>query len=88
MVQCISGLNAAIIAATLTQPLDVVKTRLQVGKTAKSLTYTQVAKELYITSGFRGFFRGTVPRITTITLWGTVLSSAYEYLRHISRKDY
>ncbi len=111
IVQGISGVSAALVASTLTQPLDVVKTRLQVGNYGnnntnsintnrtqtqthaqhvhiRKYTYTSVIKELYSTSGFRGFFRGLGPRITTMTIWGTVLSSAYEYLRHISRKDY
>jgi len=103
MIQLISGLSAAVVAATITQPLDVVKTRLQVGgpivsnlalmnnaKMAQSqqLTYTSVAQDLYASSGFRGFFRGTGPRIMSMGLWGTVLSSAYEVLRHVSRKDY
>ena len=105
--QGICGISAAIVAATLTQPLDVIRTRLQVGnygqqspsststgvgtttnKRQLNNTYSAVAKELYKTSGIRGFFRGTTPRVASFCLWGTVLSSAYEYLRHISHKDY
>ena len=93
-IQLISGLSAAAVAATLTQPLDVIKTRLQVGvknsmaNVPHQPTYFVVAKELYNSSGSMGFFRGTGPRIMSMGLWGTVLSSAYEYLRIISRKDY
>jgi len=91
VVQLISGLTAATLAATLTQPLDVVKTRLQVGTVKKHVvirsTYSTVTKELIDTHGYRGFFRGTTPRIIHIALWGTILSSAYEYLRHVSKKD-
>jgi solute carrier family 25 protein 44 len=96
--QITSGLGAAIIAATLTQPLDVVKTRLQVGgcllsdnmnvnKTSDK-SYMFIAKELYASSGTYGFFRGLTPRIMSMGLWGTVLSSAYELLRHVSHKDF
>jgi len=104
VVQLISGLSAAIVAATLSQPLDVIKTRLQVGSNVaepltinnssslvqmhQHITYTSVAKDLYLTSGIMGFFKGTGPRLMSMGLWGTVLSSAYEYLRHVSRKDY
>jgi len=90
IVQVTSGLTAAIFAATLTQPLDVVKTRHQVS-TSNSLqksSYTNVARELYSMNGAKGFFRGTGPRIMSLGLWGTVLSSAYEILRNVSRKDY
>lgn len=98
--QGICGVSAAIVAATLTQPLDVIKTRLQVGAyygQSSSLsaspkqmnnTYSTVVKDLYTSSGYRGFFRGLNPRIASFCLWGTVLSSAYEYLRHISKRDY
>ena len=100
--QVICGLSAAIITATATQPLDIIKTMIQVGSTdstrlapsdatmthSQRQTYSNVAKKLYRSSGFRGFYRGVGPRIASMGLWGTVLSSAYEYLRHISRKDY
>lgn len=96
--QGFAGLSAAIVAATMTQPFDVVKTRLQVGsfgnvssangQSAPVATYKSVCVELYSTHGVRGFFRGVNPRILSMSLWGTVLSSAYEYLRYISRKDY
>ena len=99
--QIIAGLSAACVAATMTQPLDVVKTVIQVDCTNKKTmgipptrdvfrgeSYADVTRELFRSSGFRGFFRGIGPRIMSMGLWGTVLSSAYEYLRHISRKDY
>mmetsp|Transcript_19966 Transcript_19966/g.28288 ORF Transcript_19966/g.28288 Transcript_19966/m.28288 type:complete len:458 (-) Transcript_19966:1565-2938(-) len=92
--QLFAGISAAIVAATMTQPLDVVKTRLQVGKSSgatiqnsssSSLSAITIAKDLFGTSGIRGFFRGLGPRILHMGLWGTVLSSAYEVLRHVSR---
>lgn len=96
--QILSGISAAIVAATLTQPLDVVKTRLQVGSSLLSndmstnmssdRSYTLITKELYASSAMRGFFRGLTPRIMNMGLWGTVLSSAYELLRHVSHKDF
>ena len=104
--QLTCGLSAAFVAATLSQPFDVIKTRVQVQVESSSpepltinmrsnltqahrqITYTSVARDLYITYGIRGFFRGTGPRLISMGLWGTVLSSAYEYLRHVSSKDY
>mmetsp|Transcript_31095 Transcript_31095/g.68888 ORF Transcript_31095/g.68888 Transcript_31095/m.68888 type:complete len:411 (+) Transcript_31095:1736-2968(+) len=87
VVQVLSGVCAGAVAATLTQPLDTVKTILQV-KGEQGSSYTSVTKELFAKSGPAGFFRGTSPRIVHMSLWGTVLSSAYEFLRHVSRKDY
>jgi Mitochondrial carrier protein. len=106
-VQIISGLSAAIVAATLTQPLDVIKTRLQVGGGAQTATahsqimtfqnvaqvhtpqhtYSSVVMDVYTSFGIQGFYRGLGPRVVSMGLWGTALSSAYEYLRHVSRMD-
>lgn len=86
LMQLISGLSAAVVAATLTQPLDVVKTRIQVARKEQE-TYTSVVRDLVEKTGYRGFFRGTGPRIIQMGLWGTVMSSAYEYLRYVSLKE-
>mmetsp|Transcript_10193 Transcript_10193/g.15052 ORF Transcript_10193/g.15052 Transcript_10193/m.15052 type:complete len:357 (+) Transcript_10193:155-1225(+) len=89
LLQLLSGISAAVVASTLTQPLDVVKTRLQVGSSSSSSSsMVVVAQELWNTSGYRGFFRGLGPRIMHMGLWGTLLSGAYEFLRHVSRIDY
>lgn len=86
MVQLVAGISAAVVAATLTQPLDTVKTRLQVSTTSGA-SYRSIATELAATSGIVGFFKGTGPRLVHMSIWGTVLSSAYELLRHVSRKE-
>lgn len=82
IIQLVSGTSAAFVAASLTQPIDVVKTRLQVGT---SSTLSTIAKDLAATSGVRGFYRGLGPRIMHMSVWGTLLSSAYELMRHVSR---
>ena len=88
MVQIASGMSAAIFASTLTQPFDTVKTRLQVGAQNGALqSYGSVAKKLYASEGVASFWRGTLPRVVHMGVWGTVLSSAYEFLKHVSRMD-
>lgn len=89
-IQLVSGLSAALVAASLTQPLDVVRTRLQVGLKQQGsrtavLSPMSIASHLASTSGMRGFFRGLGPRTIHMGVWGTILSSAYEVLREISR---
>jgi solute carrier family 25 protein 44 len=86
--QGVAGLSAAIVAASLTQPLDVIKTRLQVATDSQTKTYGVICEDLLHSHGLQGFFRGVSPRILSMAIWGTALSSAYEYLRHVSRKDY
>jgi solute carrier family 25 protein 44 len=83
--QLFSGMSAALMAATITQPLDVIKTRMQVGNIQG---LGSVTRELFATFGIRGFYRGLSPRIMSMGLWGTVLSGAYEFLRYVSHKDY
>jgi len=87
-----------------TQPLDVIKTRLQVGIETSTSTLTSkntskgldiitkqsiasVARELVRSEGLRGLYRGILPRIINIGIWGTVFSSAYELLKIVSVKD-
>jgi len=85
-VQVTSAFSAALAASILTQPLDTIKTRMQVAK-GKPVFFSPVAvaKELASTSGL---FKGLLPRIGHMGVWGSVLSAAYEYLKFVSRKDY
>lgn len=89
-IQVLSAFNAAFAAAVLTQPLDTIKTRLQVlganaGNMPSNLSVLSIAKELVSTSRL---YQGLFPRIAHMGLWGSVLSSAYEYLKEVSRKDH
>lgn len=88
LVQVTSAFSAAFAASILTQPLDTIKTRMQVAKgKAAFFSPIVVAKELTSTSA-SGLFKGLLPRIGHMGVWGSVLSTAYEYLKFVSRKDY
>ena len=88
-IQIICAFNAALAASILTQPLDTIKTRLQVGADAgnasSNASIFSVAKNLTATSGL---YKGLWARVAHMGIWGSVLSSAYEYLKLICRKDY
>jgi solute carrier family 25 protein 44 len=89
-VQLCSGVSAAVVAASLSQPLDVVKTRLQVASSDSKSVMTDVScsnivKTLWNEPGIQGFYKGMLPRMIHMSLWGTILASAYEYLKFISR---
>lgn len=88
-VQVLSAVASAIVASSLTQPLDTIKTRLQVGKSTdvnvKLSSPTTIVRELAST---KGLYKGLMPRIMHMSVWGSILSAAFEYLKLVSRKDY
>lgn len=61
--------------------LDTIKTRIQVGKKLKLQSLSELAST-------PGLYKGLLPRITHMGVWGSVLSAAYEVLKLVSRKDY
>jgi len=81
--QILSGTSAAIMVALCTQPLDVLKTHIQVQTSSTQTNIYTLIKQLPLTA----FYRGTLPRIFHISVWGTIMSSAFELLKAISQKD-
>jgi solute carrier family 25 protein 44 len=87
-VQVLSGIVTGCTTSFLTNPLDVVKTRVQtrdVGSTRESEgTWRGTARALYAREGMRGFFRGVLPRMASASVWGTTMVNAYEILKRSS----
>jgi len=65
------------VAAALTSPLDVLKTRLQ----TQELSFSELIRSTYKTSGLAGFFHGTLPRICLATPAAAVSWGTYETIR-------
>ncbi|KEY72776.1 hypothetical protein S7711_02558 [Stachybotrys chartarum IBT 7711] len=65
------------VAAALTTPLDVLKTRVMLSK--ERVTVSQVFWEIARTEGVRPFFAGIVPRITWISIGGAVFLGSYQW---------
>eukprot|EP00884_Botryococcus_braunii_P021323 jgi/Botrbrau1/7875/Bobra.9_2s0051.1 len=83
-VQTAAGALAGMTSTVLTTPLDVVKTRLQVAdrkEGGQRPTVRSVARQLVAEDGPRGFFRGLLPRMANVVLWGTCMVNAYEFLK-------
>ena len=89
IIQVASAFSAAVSASVATQPLDTIKTRIQVGKKTMTIkpnaSLRSLAKEFVSTPGL---YKGLLPRIAHMGIWGSVLSAAYEVLKLVSRKDY
>ncbi|XP_029013953.1 probable mitochondrial glutathione transporter SLC25A39 isoform X3 [Betta splendens] len=83
-----SGAISGAIAAILTLPFDVVKTRRQIqlgemdsqGVSFKKTTSTwHIMKEIWAELGYRGLFAGFMPRVIKVAPACAVMISTYEF---------
>uniref|UniRef100_A0A161ZPP2 Mitochondrial carrier protein n=1 Tax=Daucus carota subsp. sativus TaxID=79200 RepID=A0A161ZPP2_DAUCS len=79
-VQTGGGIFAGATASCITTPLDTIKTRLQVMGNERRPTTKQVIKQLIADDGWLGLYRGLGPRFFSMSLWGTSMILAYEFL--------
>ena len=89
-VQIFSGVFAGMSSGFLTTPLDIVKTRLQVlsGQPGgEAHTFGSTARALYKEHGAAGFLRGVRPRMTSVSIWGTTMVTAYEFLKRLASAE-
>lgn len=81
------GSFSGSIAAAFTTPLDVVKTRLMIGRDKDGVVYKSamdVAGRLLREEGWRRFLSGIEPRVMWISIGGFVYFGAYENFRAIA----
>lgn len=71
------GSAAGAIAAGLTTPLDVLKTRMMLAKDRHSVF--QLASRTYRDEGVEVFFRGIGPRTMWISIGGAVFLGSYQW---------
>lgn len=85
------GAIAGGIAAGLTTPLDVIKTRVMLAEQkvgGGAITIGSVVTQVYTEQGWRGLFSGFAPRVLWITLGGAVFFGFYDLTtRSILVKD-
>jgi len=87
----ISGAVSGTIASTITLPMDVIKTRLQIDLGEKlvkgnsnsnnALKSISIAKEIVKTDGFKGLFAGLTPRLVKVAPACAIMISSYEYCK-------
>lgn len=85
---CCGSVSGAI-AASVTTPLDVIKTRLMIGKDANGVVYKNamdVARRVVKDEGSKTLWKGIEPRVMWISIGGFVFFGAYEEFRTITMK--
>lgn len=78
------GSLSGAVAAGLTTPLDVLKTRIMIARRAErgKQGMMAVAREVQAQDGMRGFFRGFVPRVGWISTGGAIFLGSYQWAMH------
>lgn len=71
------GSLAGAVAAALTTPLDVLKTRVMLAE--KKVSVATVLRAVWRDEGYRAFFSGTVPRVTWISIGGAIFLGSYQF---------
>lgn len=79
-IQVLAGILTGCTTACITNPLDVIKTRIQ---TSDGGTWKETAAGVLRRDGIKGFFRGVVPRMTSTSIWGTAMVTTYEFLKRM-----
>ncbi|KAJ1839347.1 hypothetical protein LPJ70_005094, partial [Coemansia sp. RSA 2708] len=86
-VTMVAGVAAGLAASYLTQPFDMVKTRMQL----RPLEYTSVVQsfaKIYNEETFRGFFRGISLRVLRKGVQASLVFTLYEWvLRSSARRS-
>ncbi|CAG8647958.1 5459_t:CDS:2 [Funneliformis caledonium] len=77
----LSGAASGSVAATLTTPFDVAKTRRQVAMNqTKRPTMSRILRQIVEEEGYKGLFRGGTLRISKVAVSCALMISTYETL--------
>lgn len=82
----ICGGVSGAVAGAFTTPMDVVKTRIILGKDRAGVPYTKILdtlKRVYGEGGVRVLFSGCAPRVVWMTIGGVFYFGAYESVKHL-----
>jgi solute carrier family 25 S-adenosylmethionine transporter 26 len=71
------GSISGAIAAALTTPLDVLKTRMMLAR--ENLSTGDLLRQIYNEGGTKVFFKGVGPRVTWISIGGAVFLGSYQW---------
>ena len=75
------GGSAGGAAACLSNPFDVVKTRMQTSLSYRG-GFLSMVKKVMSEEGIHGFFKGVTPRILWVTMSTGIMFSVFEFVSH------
>eukprot|EP00753_Platysulcus_tardus_P019913 PLAT7616.4.p3 GENE.PLAT7616.4~~PLAT7616.4.p3 ORF type:complete len:130 (+),score=42.38 PLAT7616.4:653-1042(+) len=82
--QAASAFASGCISAVLSNPMDVLRTRVQL---RSDLTTATVARELIREEGMAGLMKGASARVLAMAPTSVITISAYELVKRLSLKD-
>ena len=84
----VAGAVAGSVAAAVTNPMDVIKTRIQIelGEKGVRLNNYEVAREIIQSHGIKGLWTGLAPRLLKVAPACAIMISSYEYCKRFFRE--
>jgi len=78
-----AGSVSGMVAAAVTTPADVVKTRMQAGDGSRAVLMREVVKDVMNTEGPAGFTRGIAARVAKVTPACAIMMGSYELIKQV-----
>ena len=85
---CLAGAVAGSVASAATNPMDVIKTRIQIGlgEHGVKMNNSQVVREIIQSHGVKGLWTGLAPRLLKVAPACAIMISSYEYCKRFFRQ--
>jgi len=85
---CVAGAVAGSVASAATNPMDVIKTRIQIqlGENGVKMSNSQVVQEIIQSHGIKGLWAGLTPRLLKVAPACAIMISSYEYCKRFFRR--
>lgn len=77
-----NGAISAVVAAIVTNPIDVVKTHMMTSAADTPLGLFATSREIYKLQGLKGFFKALDVRIANAAVSSIIFFSMYEHFKH------